>query len=127
LIFIEHLLEERRSEVENGIAISDRTLVDHLAYTTYLFPEIAGTPEYVALRQCAFDSLRWYDAIFQLRVEFQIEEDGVREADIGFQLEIDRLIEHLYSESGRAAPICVTGSVLQRTRAVVEHIDALRR
>ena len=65
LIFLEHVMEERRAAIDADVVLSDRTLVDHLAYTQALFPDAVDTPEVRTYRRLAFESLGDYAAIFQ--------------------------------------------------------------
>ncbi|OYQ33773.1 hypothetical protein CHU95_15680 [Niveispirillum lacus] len=121
LIFLEHLMEERRAESNVDVVISDRTLVDHLAYTLSLFPETANSPEVKIYENLAFESLTTYDAIFQLPIEFFPEDDGVRESDTLFQRQIDDKITSLYSKS-KTIPVVIRGSVNERANQVIAYL-----
>ena len=57
LIFLEHLVEERRRSQNSDALIIDRTLVDHLSYTSVLFPEIETSSEFRVCKNIAFESL----------------------------------------------------------------------
>ena len=118
LIFLYHVIEEQGEDRRTDFVLSDRTLMDHLAYTVALFPEFEATPECDALRRAAVASLARYDLIFKLPVEFPPEDDGVREADAGFQATIDRIIDKLFAEAG-VQPTRIAGSVRQRVDAVL--------
>jgi predicted ATPase len=124
LIFLEHVMEERRASGDSDVVISDRTLVDHLAYTQALFPEFVNTPEARTYRRLAFESLDYYAAIFQLPIEFLPVDDGVREADIDFQKQIENTIITLYAEAG-VKPVIVSGSVAERTSQIERHLAAI--
>ncbi|MFZ5720929.1 MAG: ATP-binding protein [Pseudomonadota bacterium] len=124
LIFLEHIMEERRASLDADIVLSDRTLVDHLAYTTVLFPKEVDTPEVRIYREIAYESLSTYEAIFQLPIEFAPEDDGVREADINFQRAIDETLTDLYREAG-VTPIIVRGSVVERSAQVETSVERL--
>jgi predicted ATPase len=124
LIFAEHLMEERRAAQNSDVVISDRTLVDHLSYTTVLFPESETSAELRVYREIAFESLSAYDAIFQLPIEFAPVDDGVRESDLQFQREIDEKLGQLYAEAG-VVPTIIRGSVDERRDQILAHIASL--
>jgi hypothetical protein len=50
LLFYHQVIEEGLRGREAGLVITDRTVVDHLAYTVELFPEVDRAPEGRALR-----------------------------------------------------------------------------
>lgn len=124
LIFIEQQIEERRQEKSADILVNDRTFIDHLSYTAYLFPDAIHTPEFLALKRLSFESLDSYDLIFQPRIEFPLVGDDVREADVDFQRSIDVQIGALYAEAGRSI-IDLSGSVEQRISTVARHVQDL--
>lgn len=121
LIFIEHAVEERRVAEHSAITISDRTFVDHLAYTLVLFPALSNSPEMAVLRELSFETLGQYDHIFFVPIEFDLESDGVREADPYFQQAISDALLALYSDAG-VGLVTVRGSLDQRTRQALRHI-----
>lgn len=112
-IFLQHLLEERRESRSCDLLITDRTLVDHLAYSATLFPELQSGPEFDVYKRVAFESLEDYDVIFKLPIEFAAKDDGVREADAAFQSSIDSAIDQFYEEA-KVVPVVLRGSVEQR-------------
>jgi predicted ATPase len=124
LIFLEHVMEERRAAADADVVLSDRTLVDHLAYTEALFPYSVDTPEVRTYRRLAMESLAFYDAIFQLPIEFAPVDDGVREADLAFQQQIGDTITALYAAAG-VKPLIVRGSVAERAAQIEHHLASL--
>jgi predicted ATPase len=124
LIFLEHVMEERRAAAAADIVLSDRTLVDHLAYTQALFPDSRDDPEVRTYRRLAFESLDYYGAIFQLPIEFAPVDDGVREADLAFQQQIGDTITALYAEAG-VKPVIISGSVAERAVQIEQHLAVL--
>ena len=117
MIFLEHVLEEQRQGADCDILVTDRTLVDHLAYTTVLFPTGEQSREFAVYKRIAFETLAGYAAIFKVPIEFSLVDDGVREADVVFQAAIDRKIDELYAEAG-LTPEIVRGSIDQRASLV---------
>ena len=124
LIFLEHLMEEQRAAFGADVVVSDRTLVDHLAYTEVLFPDFVNTPEARTYRRLAFESLARYGVIFQLPIEFPPVDDGVREADITFQRQIGDTITALYAKA-KVEPIIISGTVAERVAQVEHHLASL--
>ncbi len=112
---------ESRSDI--SLTLTDRTMVDHLAYTEILFPEFGGTSEYQVISNAVQRWLSTYDKVIKVPIEFQVEDDGIREADVDFQKAIDEKIDELYVTFG-VNPSTVTGSVSDRTAQVVRIIGA---
>lgn len=125
LILFYQVIEEGLRRREADTVLADRTLVDHLAYTVVLFPEMVGCPEYTAILNAARLWLPEYDLIVKLPIEFAVVDDGVREADTEFQAQIDDAIDGLYAELG-VRPVVISGSVEERTASVLGHIRALQ-
>ena len=74
------------------VLLCDRTLLDHWCYTLELFPTVEdekGRRVWDALVQ---NYLSGYDMLFYVPIEFSVVNDGVREGEEKFQLEIDALI-----------------------------------
>jgi predicted ATPase len=106
------------------VLLCDRTVVDHWAYTELLFPEAAGSVEGRAWKDIV---RRWtvtYDAIHRLPIEFSIELDGVREADIDFQRDVDARIVALYGEFGCSIHT-ISGASELRERTLIKSIHDL--
>lgn len=121
LIFIYKLWEEREKAVGADILICDRTVVDHLAYAIRLFPELMGSREMFAIEALAQNWIRAYDYVFKLPIEFPLQDDGVREADIEFQAEINQTIDQLYARF-ELIPTVVGGSLEDRVSAILTRI-----
>ena len=85
-----------------------------------LFPEFVEEPEYKPVHLAIERWLKTYDLIFKIPIEFQVMDDGVREGDADFQKKIDRKIDDLY-DSFSIAPVIISGTVEERTRAVLSH------
>lgn len=124
LILFYQVIEEGLRRREADTVLADRTVVDHLAYTVVLFPELVNSPEYTAVLNAARLWLPGYDLIMKLPIEFAAVDDGVREADAEFQAEIDATIDRIYAELG-VRPLVISGSIEQRTASALDHIRAL--
>ena len=109
-IFLFQVMEDFFVSSRADISLSDRTMVDHLAYTEILFPEFSTTSEYRVISNAVQRWLSTYDHIVKVPIEFQVEDDGTREADLEFQKAIDTKIDELYATFG-IYPSIVSGSV----------------
>jgi hypothetical protein len=121
LICLKQAVEEPRGCSANVVLV-DRTLIDHLAYTAFLFPAFVKSTEFDLLFTITVDSLKEYDAIFKLPIEFRIPANDIREDDMEFQLAIDGLIQQFYADAG-VRPIIVSGRLEERTTAVLDVIE----
>lgn len=117
-IFLYQVIEDHMVQASADVVISDRTMVDHLAYTEVLFPEFKETTEYNVISKAVGVWLETYDKIVKVPIEFTVEDDGTREADSAFQRNVDEKIDELYVDFG-IKPSSVTGSVSERTDQVV--------
>ena len=122
LIFLYQVIEDHLVTNNADIVITDRTMVDHLAYTLVLFPYFRKKKEYAIIHEATVSWMQTYKYIFKLPIEFSIVGDGVRENDAMFQAEIDAKINSLYQEFGME-PIRISGSVRDRIRCVANSID----
>jgi len=107
-------VEAKAADAGNQIVLCDRTIMDHWAYTRHAFPERCLTPEGKLWEAMVFRWVKTYDQIVYLTPEFAPVDDGVREADLSFQMEIDRELRRLYANAG-VKHEAVTGTVVQRT------------
>lgn len=90
------LESEVTHRTNKSILLTDRTVVDNLAYTRHNFPpERRDVPMDPFLDEQATSWMRTYDLVFYLPVEFPLDIDTVREDDTAFQLDIDTTIRRL--------------------------------
>lgn len=108
--------------------ITDRTIIDCLAYTIYLYRRdkvSKETLEYV--RKYADFLLPQYTRLFYLPIEFDNVEDGTRSIDPTFREEINDIMTDAYTFDGltKSKNVVITkisGSVVKRTNAVYDII-----
>lgn len=105
--------------------ILDRSFIDFYAYTIYLHRRQKVTDETLTRIKEEFDIRKqYYNMIFYLPIEFDIEQDGVRSTDIEFQKEIDSIISAILVDNELSfRPII--GTVEQRAneiRSFIPHI-----
>jgi predicted ATPase len=121
LIFLEHIMEERRQGKACDLLVTDRTLIDHLSYSAVLFPEHEKSLEFKICKELAFESLLEYDIVFKIPIEFAAVDDGVREGLASFQSAIDTTIDRFYSEA-RIPTLVVRGSIEDRVSIIQQAI-----
>lgn len=122
LILLQQVVDEQISATDWRVMLLDRTLVDHLAYTLDLFPDLGDGPEFRILRRIVMKWVRDIDIVFKLPIEFDIVGDGVRGQDKEFQVRIDRRIDELYLQSG-VQPILIAGDIETRSSTVVQIVE----
>jgi len=93
LIFFGQIIQEYDlSKLDSEILICDRTIFDHWAYTLYLFKDKLDDDFIKIIEHFMVKHMSNYDSIFYIPIEFEVEDDGTREDDKGFQKEVDSLI-----------------------------------
>lgn len=100
--------------------VSDRGLIDVVAYTVYL-TRLGKVSEKFADKQLK-DLHKFVQSnpdiiYFYFPIEFDIEDDGVRDLDKDFQKEIDQIILSLYASLGIRF-IVMNGSVEERLNKI---------
>lgn len=84
-------LAERCAELINEKIITDRTIIDVLAFTS--ITENISFRDYDHLESLALEVLKDYDYIFYIDPEgIPMEDNGIREVDLDFRKEIDDII-----------------------------------
>lgn len=121
IIMIYQLIEESTivQKYNNSVLLSDRTLVDHLAYTLYLHNRLFSNGEAELLKMISKNYLKTYDIIFYIPIEFEIRGDSVRSSDRIFQTEIDNKIKHFIKEENT---FTLSGSIKQRSATAIKII-----
>ena len=103
-------------------SISDRTIIDNLAYSLYLHKNDLLSDDVLNRVILAFDTnINKYDKIFYVKPEFDIEADGLRDTDKLFQVAIDNIIYGLLT-GGFVEYSKLTGSVEERCKTITSEI-----
>lgn len=101
---------------DSGLVIFDRCSLDGLVYTQYLYNRGQLTKETLDEATKVFeDTISSWDAIFFLRPEFEIVDDGVRSVNVEFHRNIVFLFDH-FIEKYNLQVIQLTGSVEDRVQ-----------
>lgn len=105
--------------------ITDRTSLDGLVYTTWLYNQGKVSED------CYIDTIRvfkktvgMYDYMFYIKPEFPIEDDGVRSASEQWQKEIVEIFEDTILEFGIKV-VRVSGSVRERVNIILKTIGEI--
>jgi len=112
-------LAERASELLRPRVITDRTVIDVMAFTRLA----ESIPYYIGdeINQAASHLIREYDYIFYISPKgVEIEDNGVRTTDANYRKEIDKEIKNLLSKYGHKNQriVKLTGSVEERVQKV---------
>lgn len=116
-------LAERAAELMNEDIITDRTVIDVMAFTRLA----ESIPFYMADEICQAASylIKEYDYVFYISPEgVEIEDNGVRTTDSKYRENIDNEIKNLLSRYGHVNQriVNLTGSVEERVRRVKQTI-----
>ena len=103
--------------------ITDRTVLDGLVYTTYLYKHARVNQPTLNYATEVFHKV-WeeYDHVFYIEPEFEIVDDGVRSTDKRFRDEIADLFETLI-EKKKLNMHQVRGSVRDRVTAIMNLLE----
>ena len=111
------IMQEHKRRVtaeDSGLVIFDRCSLDGLVYTQYLYNKGQLTKETLDEATKVFEeTISTWDAIFFLRPEFEIVDDGVRSVNVEFHRNIVFLFDH-FIEKYKLQVIQLTGSVEDR-------------
>ena len=99
--------------------ITDRTIIDTLAYSRYSFKEKINKIE----EKKFADVINNYNMIFYLSPEKEMEKDGVREEDEFYRKKIDKIILELYAEYYNDSIIKVNGTFKEIEEKILNEIE----
>jgi nicotinamide riboside kinase len=119
LIMNEHIV----NVFMNGNMLTDRTALDGLVYSAYLYNKnqiSANTLKYV--REVFNKVWHSYDYVFYIEPEFEIVDDGVRSINKQFRDEIAELFEYVI-EKENLSMLRVKGSVRNRVNTIIDHLE----
>jgi predicted ATPase len=103
---------------------ADRSVIDGYAYTEYLYNQNKVSHNvYDAILTQVNNFLPLYQEVFYIPIEFDIENDGVRQTDKEFQKSIDEIILDKIKEIRGNNYVTVTGSVEERTKKIKNLLD----
>jgi nicotinamide riboside kinase len=106
-----------------GNMLTDRTALDGLVYSTYLFKNNKINNTTMKYVKDVFNKV-WhsYDYVFYIEPEFEIVDDGVRSINKQFRDEIADLFEATI-EKEKLSMLRVKGSVRNRVNIIIDHLE----
>ena len=103
---------------------ADRSVIDGYAYTEHLYNQNKVSHQvFDAILTQVNTFLPLYQEVFYIPIEFDIENDGVRQTDKDFQTAIDKIILDKIKEIRGDNYVTVTGSVEERTKKIKNLLD----
>ena len=119
LIMNEHIV----NVFMNGNMLTDRTALDGLVYSTYLFKNNQINNNTMKYVKEVFHKVWYsYDYVFYIEPEFDIVDDGVRSINKQFRDEIAELFEYII-EKENLSMLRVKGSVRNRVNTIIDHLE----
>lgn len=113
------IMQEHKRRVQandSGLVIFDRCSLDGLVYTQYLYNKGQVSKETLDEATRVFEeTITQWDAIFYIKPEFDIADDGVRSVDVDFRNSIAALFD-FFIEKYKLQVIMLTGSVEDRVQ-----------
>lgn len=98
LVPVLRIIDEHEAFVKNcsrmnGL-ISDRTVVDSLAYTSYQYNRVwdEGSFIYETMKRLTTMHMETYNVVLYFPVYWQVESDGIRDDDAEYQRDIDEIM-----------------------------------
>ena len=118
------IMQEHKRRVnakDSGLVIFDRCSLDGLVYTQFLYNKGQVSKDTLDEATKVFEeTIMQWDAIFFLRPEFEIVDDGVRSVNVEFHRNIVFLFDY-FIEKYNLQVIQLTGSVEDRVKQFVEY------
>lgn len=111
------LSAERASRVHNHV-ISDRSLIDLLAYVRVNKDPKVPNDLNSLLEEIVWLEAQYFDIYCYIPVEFPPQNDGIRSTDINYQLEVDRELVKLFREY-KISTVRISGAKEARLEAFV--------
>lgn len=123
LMYLAEQLEALRSAPKDAIIISDRFLIDLLAYIET--NANSGIPADLVrvIELAAWLEAEQYSVVFYLPIEFPVVADGVRDTNEEYRAAVDQTLQRLLAKVG--PPVMpVQGTIQARISAATRHIES---
>lgn len=119
------IIEEHINRLKLTDVILDRSLLDGVVYTHYLFEIGQIQEETLKVAQKAFqDNIGKYDALFYIPPEFDIVDDNQRSTNVEFRDRVVQLFEQYIQEYDLDVTY-VTGDGSKRLNTIIDKINSL--
>lgn len=123
--YIDYLFNLSYEEVDEG-CISDRSLIDVVAYTKYLYDHKKINKTIYELQLCSLKDWVYFNSFsfvyIYIPIEFPAVDDGVRDVDEKYRREIDENIKWILQECGIDYYI-LEGSIEERVEMMKNIIE----
>ena len=123
--YIDYLFNLSYEEVDEG-CISDRSLIDVVAYTKYLYDHKKINKTIYELQLCSLKDWVYFNSFsfvyIYIPIEFPAVDDGVRDVDEKYRREIDENIKWILQECGIDYYI-LEGSIEERAEMMKNIIE----
>lgn len=116
----DYLYNERILESE--IVISDRSLIDLLAYVKTNNSTKIRCKYVELIEEIVFEESKRFDSYLYIPIEFDLVIDNVRPSDVSYQKQVDNTFIELFKYYN-ISPITITGNVKERTNKVLNLIN----
>ncbi len=114
-------LAERASELLHPNIITDRTIWDVCAFT--LSAKSIGDFEKRTFVDAAMNLRDYYDVVIYVSPRgVEMEDNGVRETDMGYRMKIDKVIQMMLEEYKPTKLINVEGTTEERIATILQNI-----
>ena len=138
---LNYMIDEMQKYSSDDFVIFDRCPLDNLIYTMWCFHKGVGDISEMFVEKCipiVKESMKMLDIIFFIPItnvtQNNIEDDGVRETDIEYIMEIDNFFKAMYSswmkederffpKEDRAAMIEIFGETDERIKMIEFYVD----
>lgn len=109
------------------VIVCDRTVLDHWAYSSYLFGDVYEAAGILRLcERLVAEYCRTYHRLYRIPIEFPPADDGTREADENFQRAIEAtILTFLHRHDIRYDTIA--GTVTSRRNVILESLQLKMR
>lgn len=110
------------AESETGSFISDRTMIDHFAYTVFRCYDSVSDEVFDSLMKDVKDNLANYDFVFYFPIHFVPPSDGMRQDGEAYRYAIDSIIRAALTDLGVSYLTVPAGTPEERAEYVRNHI-----
>ena len=101
---LNHMVDEMQNYTSDDFVIFDRCPLDNLVYTMWSYHKEVGDIDEMFVEKCipiVRESMKMLDIIFLIPItnvtQNNVEDDGVRETDIEYIMEIDNFFKAMYN------------------------------
>ena len=139
---LNHMIDQMEQSSSDDFVIFDRCPLDNIVYTLWAYHKGVGDIDEMFVEKCipvVKESMKLLDIIFFIPItnvtQDSIEDDGTRETDVEYILEVDNFFKAMYTnwskederffpKEDRAALIEIFGSPEERIKMIEFYVDS---